>query len=87
MIAWWDNEYILLSVLSMARGHFPTVEEYFKGFSLAYHTLPTRLEPAWQNMIQSPLNGTTQPVDVEEEGQRPTTDRQRLNGKAEEVVS
>jgi len=37
--------------------------------SLAEHTLPTRPEPAWQKMAQSPLNGTTQPVDSEEESQ------------------
>jgi len=42
---------------------------------LADHTLPARPEPAWQEMVQSPLNGTTQPVDVEEEGRSsPWTD-------------
>jgi len=39
------------------------------------HTLPTSPEPAWQKMAQSPLNGTTQPVDIEESWS-PTTDRQ-----------
>jgi len=34
-------------------------------------TLPTRLEPAWQKMAQSPLNGITRPVDIEEEGRGP----------------
>jgi len=44
-------------------------------FSLADHTLPTRPEPAWQKMAQSPLNDTTQPVDSEEEGRvQPWTD-------------
>jgi len=38
--------------------------EYFKGFSLADHTLPTYPEPAWQKMAQSPLNGITQPGDI-----------------------
>jgi len=42
--------------------------ECFKGFSLADHTLPTRPEPAWQKMVQSPLNGIVQPVEIEEEG-------------------
>jgi len=32
-------------------------------------------------MAQSPLNGTTQPVDIEEEGLRPTMDREWLNKK------
>jgi len=31
-----------------------------------------------EKMAQSPLNGTTQPVDSEEEGRNPTTDRQQL---------
>ena len=46
-----------------------------KDFSLADRILPTRPEPAWQKMAQSPLNDTTQPVDSEEEGQSPTMDR------------
>ena len=33
--------------------------------SLADHTLVTRPEPAWQNMAQSPLSDTTQPVNSE----------------------
>jgi len=45
-----------------------------RDFSLTYHTLPTRPEPAWQKMAQSPFNNTTQPVDSEEEG----TDRRWL---------
>jgi len=40
--------------------------------SLADGTLPTHPEPAWQKMAQSPLNDTTQPVDIEEEGRNPT---------------
>jgi len=47
-----------------------------RDFSLADHTLPTRPEPAWQKMAQSPLNDTTQPVDSEEEGRSSTMDRQ-----------
>jgi len=39
-----------------------------RDFSLADHILPTYPEPAWPNMAQSSLNGTTQPVDIEEEG-------------------
>ena len=46
-----------------------------RDFSLADHTLATRPETAWQTMAQSPLNNTTQPVDIEEEGRSPTTDR------------
>ena len=47
-----------------------------RSFSLTDRTPPTRPESAWQKMAQSPLNGTTQPVDSEEDGQSPTTYRQ-----------
>jgi len=40
---------------------------------LAYHTLSIRPEPARQKMSQSPLNGTTRPVDIEEEALRQST--------------
>jgi len=50
----------------MNRVQFPAVAEYFKGVSLTDHTLPIRPEPAWQNMAQSPLSGTTQSVDIKE---------------------
>jgi len=43
---------------------------------MAVHPLPTRPEPAWQKMAQSPQNGTTQPKDSEEEGQSATMGRQ-----------
>jgi len=52
----------------VARVQFPATAEYFKGFFPADRTLPTRPEPGWQKMAQSPLNDTTQPVDSEEEG-------------------
>jgi len=39
-----------------------------RDFPLADYTLPTHPEPAWQKMAQSPLNGTTKPVEIEEEG-------------------
>ena len=45
-----------------------------KGFSPADHTLPTQRD----KMAQSPLNGTTQLVDIKAEELRPTSDRQRL---------
>jgi len=35
-------------------------------FSLTDHVLQTRPEPPWQKMAQIPLNGTTQPVNIEE---------------------
>jgi len=73
MIAQWDSS---LSVLPVARIQFPTTAEHFKGFfSLADHTLPTRPEPAWQKMAQSPLNDAPQPVGSEVEGRSPTTDK------------
>jgi len=46
-MAQWESE----------RVQFLAVAEYFKDFSLAGHILPTRPEPAWQKMVQSPLNG------------------------------
>jgi len=48
---------------------------------LILYTLPTCPEPAWQNMAQSPLNGTTQPVKIEEEGWSPAMDRWWLKEK------
>jgi len=72
MIAQWDSS---LSVLPVARVQFPAMAEYFKGFCLADHTPSNPPEPAWQKMAQSPLNDATQPVDIEEEGRSPTTDR------------
>jgi len=44
------------------------IVEYSRNLPLADHPLPTRPEPAWQKMAQSPINGTTQLVDSEEEG-------------------
>jgi len=39
------------------------------------HILPTHPEPAWQRMAQPPPNGTTQPVEIEEEARfQPRTD-------------
>ena len=39
-----------------------------KDFSMVDPTQPTRSEPVWQKMAQSPFNGTIQPADMEEEG-------------------
>jgi len=50
-----------------------------RDFTFADYTLPIRPELAWQKMAQSPLNGTTQPVDIEEEGRSPTMNRRQLN--------
>jgi len=66
MVAELKNECISLSVLPVGRVHFPAVAEYFKGFSLADHTLSTLPKSVWQKIAQSPLNGTTQPVGTEE---------------------
>jgi len=73
-IAEWNSS---RSVLPVARVQFPTMAD----FSLADRTLPTRPEPVWQKMAQSPLNDTTQPVDSEEEGRTPTTGRRWLMEK------
>jgi len=51
------------------------------GFSPAGHPLPTRPEPAWQKMAQSPLNGTTRLVDIGEEGLIPARVRRCLKKK------
>jgi len=80
MIAQWENECISLSVLSVARIFFPVMVEFLRNFSLADHTLPTRPEPVGQKMAQSPFNGTTKPVDSEEESWNPTTDTRTDNG-------
>jgi len=75
IIAQWDSS---LSVLPVARVNSQPRRSISRDFSLADHTLPTRPEPAWQKIAQSPLNDTTQPVDSEEEGRSPTTDRRWL---------
>jgi len=62
----------------VARVQFPATAEYFKGFFLADHTLPTHPEPTWQTMAQSALNDTAQPVDNEEEGRSSTKDKKWL---------
>ena len=62
------------SVLPVARSQFRPWRSISRDFSLAYHTLPTRPEPARQKKTQSPLHGTTQPVDIEEEGVQLWTD-------------
>jgi len=61
-----------VSVLSVALAQLPAGRD----FALADHTLPTRPKPAWQQMAQSPLKGTAQPVDSEEGGLPLITDRQ-----------
>ena len=81
MIPQWENECISLSVLSVARVQFPTVAGYFKRFFLADNPMPTCPEPVWQKTTQSPLNDTTQPVDIKEEGQSSTMDRQWLKNE------
>jgi len=70
MIAQWDSS---LSLRSVARVQFPATAEILRDFSLTDHTLPalSQCGGKW-------LNGTTQPVDIEEEGRRPTTDRRWL---------
>jgi len=75
MMAQWENEWISLSVLPMGRVQFPAVAEYFKGLSLADHTLPTHPEPALQKMAQSPLNVTTQRADSKKKDRSPNMDR------------
>jgi len=57
-----------------------------RDFSLADHTLPTHPEPARQKIAQSPFNDTTQPVDSEEKGRSPTTDRRWLTEKKDLVL-
>ena len=47
-------------------GSIPSHGGVFQG--MAGHTLPSCPEPMWQEMTQPPLNATTQPVDMEDEG-------------------
>jgi len=57
---------------------------YYQGI---FSWLITLRQPVlWQKMAQSPLNGTTQPLDSEEEGQSPTTDSRWLIGKKLSIV-
>jgi len=47
-------------------GSIPSCGGIFEGiFPLGDDILPTRLEPVWQKMAQSPFNDTTKPVVVE----------------------
>jgi len=50
-----------------------------------HHT--TCPEPAWQNMAQSPLNDTTQPVNIEERGWSPATNRHGWDEKEEKKIN
>jgi len=82
MIAQWDSSLSVLPVASMGCGfNSQPRQSISRDFSLADRTLPTHPEPAWQKIAQSPLNDTTQPVDSEEEGRSPTTDRRWLMKK------
>ena len=63
-MAKWENEWISLSVLSVARVQFPAVAENFKGFPLADHTharththTHTRRGDGCCQVITSPLKG------------------------------
>jgi len=47
----------------------------------AASTLLTQSEPAWQKMARSPLNGTTQTVDIKERGLSSTMDSKYWEGK------
>ena len=59
------------------QGSIPTaMAEYFEGSFPADLTLSTRPEPAWQKIAQSSRNSSTQSVDIEEEGQSRTMNRQ-----------
>ena len=59
-------------------GSIPGHEKVFQGIFLADHHLPTRPEPAWRKMAQSPFNGTIKFVEIEEEAVSLTMDRRRL---------
>ena len=72
MIAQWENKCVSLYVLPVA---WPW-RSISSDFSLADHALPTGPEPAGKSGSISPLNGTTQPVDIKEKGLHLATDRQ-----------
>jgi len=59
MIAQWEKECISLTVCSpCGTGSIPVHGGDFQGIlTLADHTRPSRPEPAWQKISQSPLNG------------------------------
>jgi len=73
-IGQWENE-LYLTVCPVHGLIAGLVSAYFKGFSLANHTLPTSSGPRRHKMTHSPLNGTTRLVDIKEGDLRPTTDR------------
>jgi len=79
MIAQWDSS---LSVLPVARVQFHAGHGGVSRGNFPWLITPCQPaltpEPAWQKMDQSPLNGTTKPVEDEEEAQSSTTDRQWL---------
>ena len=62
------KEWMYLTVCPPLGPGSAPVRGILRDFTLADHTLPTRPGRAWPEMVQSPLDGTTQPVDIEEEG-------------------
>ena len=78
MVAQWENECSSLLVLPVDRVQFSAMAEYFKGFFSGWsHSA----NPSWASVAknwQHPLNGTTESVDIEEEGRSPTLDSQCL---------
>jgi len=76
MIAQWENKCISVCPpcgLGSIPGHGGGC---IKDLFLTDHILPARTDPARQKMAQSPLNCTTKPVEIEEGGRSPTTDRE-----------
>jgi len=73
MIAQWENEWLSLSVLPVARVQLPAMAEYLKGFFPGWaHSV----NPTWASVAENgsiPLNATTL-VDIEEVGRSPTMD-------------
>jgi len=90
MIPHWENECISPRVCHLCGlGSIPSHSGEFQGSFPWLITLyqPVLSHAVWLKMVQSPLNGTTQLVDVEEEGQRPFTDRQWLAKKWQLQIS
>ena len=75
MITQWENGCISLPILPVAPGSIPSQGGIFQGI---FRWLITLCQPVLNQRGRKCLNGTTRPVDMEEEGRSPTTDRRWL---------
>jgi len=65
-------------LVRMNSGNLNISRSISRDFFLADHTLPTHPELPWPEIAPSPLNDTTQPVDIEQEGWSSTMEMKAL---------